>query len=324
MYDIISIGDTTVDDFLDIDDATVLCDLDKNNCRICFDYADKIPIKGVTTVKAVGNAANHAVGMARLGKHTGLYTILGNDDTGKDMYHHLVDMEKVSDEYIQFDEHRGSNHSTVLNYKGERTILVFHEDREYVMPEFAQTKWYYLTSMGEGHEAFLDTFVAHVKKTKEKVAFNPGSFQLNMGAEKLSHVLSVTDILFVNRHEAMRLVDGSDEIPLLMKALHEYGCKNVVITDGPDGSYVSDGKQIWFLDILDAPVVERTGCGDAYATAFLAAVMDGNSADKAMCWGNVSSTAVLQHIGAQKGLLTKEEMDKRLQETNSCQPSTFE
>lgn len=319
MFDVIAIGDTTVDDFLDIDDATVLCNINKEDCRICFNYADKIPIKGVTTVIAVGNAANHAVGMSRLGMKTGIYTILGNDTVGKEMHQHLTKMENVADDFIEFDERRKSNHSTVLNFKGERTILVFHEDRDYKLPKFNSTRWFYLTSMGKGHEDFLNEFVKHIKKNKAKVAFNPGSFQLNMGVEGLKSVFEVTGILFVNKHEAQRLDGKEKDVKKLAEILYAYGSEIVVITDGPKGSYAYDGKQHYFLDVLDAPVVERTGCGDSYATGFLAGILNGEDVSRAMCWGNVNATSVLQHIGAQKGLLTKEEMYKRLEEASSCQ-----
>ena len=62
MYDLISIGDSTLDIFLELNEAQVLCDLDKENCIICFHYADKIPVNRITYVYAVGNAANNAIG----------------------------------------------------------------------------------------------------------------------------------------------------------------------------------------------------------------------------------------------------------------------
>ena len=47
-FDIVSIGDTTQDIFLQMSDASVQCDLDGGNCKICFDYADKIAVEKKT------------------------------------------------------------------------------------------------------------------------------------------------------------------------------------------------------------------------------------------------------------------------------------
>ena len=82
MLDIISIGDATLDTFVKINDASVMCTLEKETCMLCLNYADKIPIVRLDQ-KVAGNAANVAVGASRLGLRSGLYSMIGSDDTGK-------------------------------------------------------------------------------------------------------------------------------------------------------------------------------------------------------------------------------------------------
>src|SRR3989344_1228506 len=103
VFDVIAIGDTTQDIFLQMSDLSVQCDLDGKNCKICFDYADKIGVDTKKDVPAVGNAANHAIGMARLGLKSSLYTIVG-DDTQGHLAHDVLHDEKVDTEYVQFDK----------------------------------------------------------------------------------------------------------------------------------------------------------------------------------------------------------------------------
>ena len=131
MFDIITIGDATLDVFVEIDEASVLCTLEKENCVLCLSYADKIPVKKLTRVPGVGNAANVAVGSARLGLKTAIYTILGMDQTAKQICQ-TFKKEKVSQEYVVRDKkNKNSNYSVVINYRTERTILVFHETLAY-------------------------------------------------------------------------------------------------------------------------------------------------------------------------------------------------
>src|SRR5882672_379103 len=81
IHDIISIGDATLDTFIKIEEASVMCTLNKDVCVLCLSYADKIAID--RPVKVVGgNAANNAVGSARLGMKAAIYTVLGSDETG--------------------------------------------------------------------------------------------------------------------------------------------------------------------------------------------------------------------------------------------------
>ena len=59
---------------------------------------------------------------------------------------------------------------------------------------------------------------------------------------------------------------------------------------------------------FDVPVVERTGCGDSYSTGFICALASGYDISTAMRWGTINAAFVLQKIGAQEGLLKKNEL----------------
>lgn len=315
MHDIISIGDTTVDVFLGIDEATVTCDIHKEHCKVCLSYADKIPVTSMEKIYAVGNAANNAVGASRLGMNAALYTILGNDDDGQTSRKRLRE-EGVSRRYIETDKKRHTNYSTVLNFNGERTILVYHEKRTYRLPRFGKADWVYLTSLGRGGESVFRELLGFVKKTRARLAFNPGTYQMKLGLEKLSPVLFLTDVLFVNKEEAERLLGHDNDVKTLLTELHAKGPKMVVITDGEKGSYVFDGAAAYFLPCFDTPVVERTGAGDSYATGFVAALANDRSVEDAMRWGTLNAASVVSYVGAQKGLLTKKELMKRLKKNS--------
>ena len=61
------------------------------------------------------------------------------------------------------------------------------------------------------------------------------------------------------------------------------------------------------------PPVERTGAGDAFASTFTAAIMRGKSVKEALAWGPINSMNVVQHPGAQEGLLTEEKIQALLE-----------
>ncbi|MBP9695137.1 MAG: carbohydrate kinase family protein [Candidatus Magasanikbacteria bacterium] len=318
MYDIISIGDTTVDVFLILDDASVQCDLDKTNCKLCINYADKIAVKEMAKVNAVGNAANNAVASSRLGMKTALVSIVGNDDSGHGIFKILKE-EKVNTKFVSVDHEHGTNYSTVLDYKGERTILVYHEHRKYHWQKIPASHWLYFTSMGQGHEAMFPALLDHVKKSKTKMVFNPGTHQLKLGIEKLKPILAGTHVLCLNKEEGVRLAGKITDIKKLMQALRVFGPKIVVVTDGQAGAYAYDGKQAYFCPIFPAPIVERTGCGDAFASGFIGALYCGKDIPEAMKWGSINAAGVLQHIGAQKGLQTKRQIMHQLRNHDEFQ-----
>lgn len=164
--------------------------------------------------------------------------------------------------------------------------------------------------MKKGWDVVIDPLVKYLDRHKVKLAYNPGTYQLRDGAKLSAPLLSRCEIFYVNREEAILFTGQKEDVSYteLFDALHKLGPKIVVITDGPKGSYVSDGEQQYVLGIFDVPVIERTGCGDAFATGFLVAIMEGKSLTDAMRWGSFESAAVLQEIGPEAGLLRKHEL----------------
>lgn len=310
-FDIISIGDTTLDVFLELEKEVKVIK-DKNDKEyLGLLNAEKIPVKKLTNVLAVGNSANVAVGSSRLGLRTALYTVLGKDEIGEEMAK-VLEKEGVAGDYIVFDKKKKSNFSAVLNYKAERTILVYHERRDYSLPKMGSTRWLYYSSLAEGHDKLHSQIPEYVRKHKAKLGFNPGSHQLNEGLKKMQPILKVCTVLFVNREEGQTLVGKEPDIKKLMEKLHKEGPEIVAITDGPKGSYASDGKDVYYLKIFPAPLIERTGAGDSFSTGFIGALAYGKKVFDAMRWGTVNSASVIQKIGAREGLLTKREIEAAL------------
>src|SRR3989344_7957998 len=315
-YDIISIGDTTIDAFIKLHNASVHCDLDHKNCQLCLSFADKVPYESLTVIPAVGNSSNVAVGAARLGLKSAAFPAGGSDYFGTQILD-VYRKEKVGHEFVKVHKDLPTNYHFVLNFQAERTILIKQQHFSYFEPsKIDDVKWIYFSSMAENTLPFHVKLGRYLKAhPKIKMGFNPGTFQLKQGSAKLRDIYFQTYVLFVNREEAQRILKTKNrEIKVLFKGLHRLGAKIGVITDGPDGSYVSDGEDIYFMPLYPdpKPPLERTGAGDAFSTGFMSALVYGLPITEAMRWGPVNSMSVVQDIGAQRGLLTKPQLLKLL------------
>ncbi|MBI2113395.1 MAG: carbohydrate kinase family protein [Candidatus Wildermuthbacteria bacterium] len=319
-FDLISVGDTQYDVFLELQEETKLFkDSETQKEYLGVVFAEKIPVKSYTPVAAVGNSANVAIGVSRLGLKAAFYTHLAKDQIGKEEFGVFKD-ENVSTDYVVWDPKRGSNFSAVLNYKGERTILVHHEPRPYNLPKLAKAKWMYFSSLAAGHEKLHVQIPEYVRKYSVKLAFNPGSHQLKEGLDVLAPILQETHVLLVNKDEAKTLLGNSDDIKELLQGLRAQGPKIVVITDDGKGSYCFDGLHMYHLDIVKVPVVEMTGAGDAYSTGFVSSLALDFETKDAMRWGAMNGASVVGQIGARAGLLTRSEMERMLKEHSAIQP----
>ena len=120
----------------------------------------------------------------------------------------------------------------------------------------------------------------------------------------------------MNLEEAKKFLGYKDdekiEIKKLLKKLADLGPKNVVITDGKNGSFCFDGENYYKLDVFPAELVQKTGAGDAFATATLAGLFYGNPLSEAIRWGTSNSASVISAMGPQEGLLTLNKLKESL------------
>ena len=340
MFNIITVGDLTLDTFLIIDDATVQCDLSREHCRLCLNYADKVPITHATQ-SIGGDAANVAVGCKKLGLKTAAVSELGDDVNGKVIKEGLK-KAGVDTSMVKILKNKETRYSVVLNYKAERTILSYHVERDYSLPNLPTTDWIYYTSLGANFEKLQDNLAKHLTKHPQtKLAMNPGSYQIKNGLNKIKQILPKTDILFLNKEEAGKVAVAqpslrgdahrhceeelarrrSNPVVAYLYTLQKLGPKIVVITDSYNGSYACDDKSAYFMPIYDVKAVGKTGAGDAFASAFLSAIILKKDIPTAMQWGTANSASVIQQIGAQKGLLNKAGIEKMVRRFDKIKPT---
>jgi ribokinase len=319
-FDVLSVGDIVTDDFIKLLDNEEKVEHEKDGSQwLAIPFGTKIPFDTREVVEAVGNASNAAVAFARLGLKSGFVTNVGGDQYGRDMINALV-KNGVDHRFVRVNPDKKSNYHFVLRYKAERTILIKHEEYDYHWPHLRPNEvphWIYFSSISEHAIPYHDQVADWLEHHPEvKLAFQPGTFQMEAGVVRLKRIYQRTDVLILNREEAVTVGGGNHEdIHDLINRLHALGPKIVVVTDGPAGAYASDGTNRFKMPLYPDPAapVDRTGAGDAFASTFVAALAKGLSLEDALRWGPVNSMSVVQKVGAQAGLLSEKELHTFLQ-----------
>lgn len=319
MFDLITIGDSVVDTYAMIDENCPQTHLAQDKKLLCLNYGDKITVFEAG-VAVGGNAPNVAIGARRLGFKTAVVTELGKDLNAEFILKQLK-KEKVDTSLVRQEKRNKTRYSLVLNYRGERTILGYHSPRTYSLPSMPGTQWLYYTSLGKDFERIQSKLIKYLHKYPEtKLAVNPGSYQIKQGLESFRPILQHTDLLFVNKEEAQSIAKGKMPTKKLFAAIHKLGPKIIVMTDGSNGSFASDSKDIYSLPVYPVKNISKTGAGDAYASAFLSALLDKKTLPEAMLWGNANAASIIGHIGAQVGLLNKKQIVSYITQFPSIKP----
>ena len=316
--DVICIGDIVTDAFIKLIDGQAHTYANEHGKWLAMQFGTKLPYDHVEVLSAVGNAANAAVAFARLGLNTAFVTNVGGDQAGRDMIHALEE-QGVDHRFVRVNPGKNSNYHYVLWYKEERTILIKHEEYDYHWPHLRPNempRWVYFSSISEHALEYSDQIADWLEANPEvKLAFQPGTFQLDAGIERLKRLYARAEVIVLNREEAVFVTGGDyNNVHDLIDRLHAIGSKIVVITDGPKGAYASDGQQRLTMPLYPdpAPPVERTGAGDAFASTFVAALAKGNTLEGALQWAPINSMNVVQHVGAQNGLLKEAALEELL------------
>ena len=317
-YDFVAIGDIVVDAFIELnkDAADVSTDMDTGRMTLHMPFGSKLPYNDVSVVAAVGNSPNAAVSAKRLGLRSALMSNVGTDRNGKDCLDALR-REGIDTDLVKVHEGKKSNYHYVLQYGPERTILIKHEHYPYGLPALpSPPRYFYFSSIGEDSIAFHHEVAAFLAAHPEtKLAFQPGTFQIKLGTTELKDLYAVTEIFFCNKEEAQEILKtDTQDFAVLLKGMKALGPKIPVITDGPNGSYALDGDAVWYMPMYPdpAPPKDRTGAGDAFASTFTAAIALGLDVKTALAWGPINSMSVVQHVGAQAGLLSKAQLEEYL------------
>lgn len=316
---VLAIGDVVTDAFIKLFDDRAHTYTDEHGDWLTMPFGMKVPFDKAEVIEGVGNAANAAVSFARLGVHAGLVSNVGGDDFGRNIINAL-EKQRVDTRFVRINRDKNTNYHYVLWYKEERTILIKHEEYNYQWPRFTGRdipEWIYFSSISknaldEYHDFVMDWLD---ENPTVKLAFQPGTYQMEAGIEKLQRLYARAEVVVLNREEAVAVSGGDyNDIPGLCARFHDIGVKIIVITDGPHGAYASDGENRFKMPLYPdpAPPVERTGAGDAFASTFVASIIKGNTIEGALQWAPINSMNVVQYVGAQAGLMGEEDLTELL------------
>jgi len=342
---IFTIGGATFDIFIRAGDHSILKFMKEGGSDeyICLNYGGKVKIDEVHETFG-GGATNTAVAFSRMGFDVSVVTKIGTQ-YGDNVVDNLKN-EKVDIGFLKKTTRDKTAFSTILNtFDGERTVLAYAGANRFLsvndlpIDDLANADWIFLNHLAKMNSKIPHRLLQILKKYPHiKLAWNPGSEQIEHGIRRWKELLQYTELLFVNKEEASRftrtpfgsagikhdnpkhhihlsksfLPPYADDVTDIMLLFFSNGAKNVVITDGRKGAQASDGKRLYFCPVTTIKRKDTLGAGDAFATGVVSAIIEGESLKNSLKYGTLNAKSVVSYFGAQKGLLSMEDIKKEL------------
>ena len=321
-YDFITVGGAVEDITFKTAEGVVI-DNKKDILRqklFAFEYGAKIKASAMFRFPG-GGASNAAVCLSRLGFAAGAVAAVGDDEAGRRLMKNF-DEDGVDTRLIKVSRGQETGFSFIVIGPGNEHVAFLYRganDDLRLSRIDAQmlnySKWVYVSSLSGDWEDALDKIFS---AKNARTAWNPGSTQLKSGALRLRKFLKKTEILFLNKDEAVELAISENEYRkrggellkngrLLAEILKKFGPKAVVITDGENGADYFSGDKFYHGDSFRVPpekIADTTGVGDAFCSTFTAGLeLYGGNIEKAMKLAMKNSASVLKESGAQNGLM---------------------
>ncbi len=264
-----------------------------------------------------GTARNIAEALARLGCSASLFTRVGRDATGEQIFAQLrrlgVDLDGV-------DRAESSPTASYTALLDEASELVYGlADMEIL--ERLDVGW--LDPIAEGlaaHDLWILDANLPVAVLERLAALAPEGVRIYadpVSVEKsgrLASILDRIDTLFPDRLEAAALSgaegarDAAADPARLAAAIRERGSRRVLITLGEDGVWVDDPPRHERVPAVEAStVIDVTGAGDCFLAGYVFAQAAGAAIDPVRC-GLIAATFAVESPRSVPAELTAERL----------------
>lgn len=346
---VFTIGGATFDIFVRAEEQSIMT-IETPESRhkwLSFPHGAKVQVKAVHETFG-GGATNTAVTFAGMGFEVCFVGMVG-EKYGEKVFDNLhvrgVDCTYAS----QTDQDRTGFSNIINTFDGDRTLLYyaganrFFSEKELPMEALKQADWIFLSHLAQPKSRIpqrLRSLLA--SNSRIKLAWNPGHEQIEEGIKKWKTLLKHTEVIFLNKEEASvftgvpyelaaskqddpqkrecydcLLPPYADDCSGPLKAMVKAGATLAVVTDGRNGAQAFDGKNWYFCPVLSRKRVDTLGAGDAYASGFTSALIQGLPLKTALLYGTINAGGVVNQPGAQNGVMTKKEIEKTLKKVNN-------
>ena len=308
LFDVVTIGGATRDIFVSSKHfAEKRSNAAPDGLDAIIPLGAKIAVDDIT-FETGGGATNAAVTFAHFGLKTACIARVGDDFSGRGVIHEL-DEAKVNTSMIEMDPKErtaqsiillaGAGHRAILTARGASSQL----EKNKIDWKKLSTNWIYQTSIA-GNKKLLAEIFSYAKRTLTHVAWNPGESEITLGLKTLMPFLLQTDVLIMNLEEAAELADCAPrKLDCIVKTLGALPRMALVVTDGMHGAYAHTRGTTWHAQALKGKIINTTGAGDAFGSAFVASLARTGDLDVALRHGTVNAFGVVTHMGAKAGIL---------------------
>ena len=281
-----------------------------------------------------GAPTNFAVGVSRLGLKCKMISCVGNDIFGKALLNKMAE-EGVDTSYVKTINDRTTLAFVQLDERGTPRFFFYRCADKKITKEdideniFKEAMLFHFGSLSLTETSLRETLfhcLDLAKRNNVTISFIPNIREDLWKKEYdkyLQRVLNYIDIMILSKSEFDYITKNIAEIAeknfeeAAKEIIGRYKIKVMAITLGEDGAAMVTENSFLKRPAFKVNVVDTTGAGDAFASAFVYAFLEGFEPEKMLNFANAAAAISITKKGAMSALPRKTDIEEFLRSGNS-------
>ena len=269
----------------------------------------------ISTKSYGGVIRNITENMARMDVDVCLISIIGNDESGKELRSQIRNLGVDTSQISISNDKPTAEYIAIFDDKNELVMGIASMDiLDQITPNLIEESW---SSIRSSDWVILDCnlpkeTIEKILEIKENAHFKVAVDTVSVSkAKRLPTDLSQIDILFTNKDEAISILGMNDtlktyKLDKITTQLRSRGARGVVLTDGPNGHLVNIGNEAFTSPAISSNVKNVSGAGDAFVAGFISTIRSGSTVREASNMGAaLSALTVESHLDVRQDLNNK-------------------
>ena len=190
----------------------------------------------------------------------------------------------------------------------DRSILAYKGANDLVTPEeidedfFSDVKAFAWTSLTKENSCKAVEKCIHLTKDVGGTVFAAPSMSIiKNNPDWAKKLISQSDVVSLNKDEAEEITGKRSKMEMINFFI-EQGVDLISITDGDDGSVVSDGKTVFNNSVYETDIKDTTGAGDAFMSGIILSKFHDFSLEKTCKFASAISSFEASELGVREGI----------------------
>ncbi len=275
---------------------------------------------GEVKISLGGVGRNIAENLVRMGAHTKLISVVGDDVYGQKILDEARQIGLDMQDSLILKGEPTSTYLSILDETMDMVLAISHMEIYLRMTvEFIKSKRHIIENASL---CVVDTNIPEDVMTYLLTTFPNTVFFLDTvsstKAKKVKDLIGHFHTVKPNKIEAEILtgvqIKSDSDLAIAAKAFHDKGVKQVFISLGEDGVFYSDGTHMNHLKTPKVRIINATGAGDAFIAALALAHLKGYTIDEAAKLAAAASIIAISHENTINPTLTEEKLMSKVKE----------